>query len=122
MQTKIIKLSQPVMFKGEMLKELTVRRINIGEEEDAMQAAVQMKRARNTLTVEMCIFAKAARINYDTVRQMSNTDYAKLRAAMDEISGLEEEEDDDENPMTLPTNLESSAGQSLPLADTAAGN
>lgn len=124
MKTKTIQLRQHLNCKGQEISELTVRRINIGDEEDAMQQAVSLKRSKNPITVEMCIFAKAARIPYDAVRQMNSVDYAALRQAMDEVNGglTEIEEEDEENPMTPKKDSASFAGQSSPSEDTAAGS
>ncbi len=97
---KIIQMQEPLEVGGKTLTEIEVRRSTIGDEEDAMQTAVQMKRAKNPLTVEMCLMARVARLPYDKIRQMHGQDYAAIRAALNELNGMEAPADNDENPMT----------------------
>lgn len=97
---KKIQLKEAIEVGGATLTEIEVRRSTIGDEEDAMQTAVQMKRAKNPLTVEMCLMARVTRLPYDKLRQMHGQDYAAIRAALNELNGVEAPEEDEENPMT----------------------
>ena len=94
---KTIQLKEPIEVGGKTLTEIEVRRSTIGDEEDAMQTAVRMKRGQNPLTVEMCLFAKVTRLPYDKIRMMNGQDYAAIRAALNELNGVEPPTDD-ENP------------------------
>lgn len=102
---KIVKLVEPITVGGKEISEVTVRRSTVGDEEDAMQSAVQLKRGKNPLTVEMCLMARVSKLPYDAVRSMHGPDYAALRQALNELNGVtqEEEFDDGENPM-MPEN------------------
>lgn len=97
---KIIQLQEPLEVAGKTLTEIEVRRSTIGDEEDAMQTAIQLKKSKNPLTVEMCLIARVARLPYDKIRQMHGQDYAAIRAALNELNGMEAPTEDDENPMT----------------------
>lgn len=97
---KTIKLQEAIEVGGQTLTEIEVRRSTIGDEEDAMQTAVQMKRAKNPLTVEMCLMARVAKLPYDKIRQMHGPDYAAIRSALNELNGMEAPAEEDENPMT----------------------
>lgn len=99
MEPKKITLANPVTVNGSEIREITVRPTTVGNEEDAMQMAISMKRARNPLTVEMCLFAKATKIPFDALRCMPTGDYVKIRRAVNEVNGIEEPEED-ENPTT----------------------
>ncbi|MDE6734943.1 MAG: phage tail assembly protein, partial [Desulfovibrio sp.] len=46
-QTKTVKLAEPIMVGGKEVTEVTLRRSTVGDEEDAMQQAVQLKRGKN---------------------------------------------------------------------------
>ena len=96
---KIIKLQEAIQVGEQTLTEIEVRRSTIGDEEDAMQTAVQMKRAKNPLTVEMCLMARVTKLPYDKIRQMHGQDYAALRSAVNELNGMPTPVED-ENPMT----------------------
>ena len=96
---KVIKLKEPLEVAGQTLTEIEVRRSTVGDEEDAMQTAVQMKRAKNPLTVEICLMAKLTRLPYDKIRQIHGADYAAIRLAVNELSGMETPAKEDENPM-----------------------
>ena len=101
---KTIQLKEPIEVGGQTLTEIEVRRSTIGDEEDAMQQAIQFKKAKNPLTVEMCLMARVAKLPYDKIRDMHGQDYAAIRAALNELNGMSRQEDDDENPMTLSAN------------------
>lgn len=97
---KIVILKEPLEVAGKILTEIEVRRSTIGDEEDAMQTAIQLKKGKNPLTVEMCLMARVTRLPYDKIRLMHGQDYAAIRAALNELNGVEAPKDDDENPMT----------------------
>lgn len=122
MGTKTVKLSQPLVVAGKELSEVIVRRSTIGDEEDAMQQAIQLKKGKNPLTVEMCLMCRVARLPYDAVRAMHGPDYMAIREAMNTLNGNAPElETDDENPMTLMEDCAPCAELSSPSADIAAG-
>lgn len=97
---KIVQLKEPLEVAGKTLTEIEVRRSTIGDEEDAMQTAIQLKKGKNPMTVEMCIMARVTRLQYDKIRQMHAQDYAAIRAALNELNGREAPAEEDENPMT----------------------
>lgn len=100
-QKKFVKLEEALEIGGKQITELEVRRSTIGDEEDAMQSAIQLKKGKNPLTVEMCLMARVTRLPYDAVRSMHSQDYMAIRQAMNALNGTSlEEETDDENPMT----------------------
>ncbi len=98
---KIVQLTEPLEVAGKTLTELEVRRSTIGDEEDALQTALQLKKGKNHLTVEMCLIARVARLPYDKIRQMHGRDYA-----LNDLNGVEAPPDDEEeeNPMTPSAN------------------
>lgn len=98
MQKKTVTLLEPIEVGGKILTEVSIRRSTVGDEEDAMQQAVQLKRAQNAVTVEICLVSKLTRLPYDAVRSMCGQDYAALREA---LSGLNT--GDAPNPTTLET-------------------
>lgn len=101
MASKKVTLVEPISVGGKELLEVDVRRSCIGDEEDAMQQAIQMKRGKNPLTVEMCLMARVSGLPFDAVRSMHGPDYTAIRQAMNELNGLSPDDvDDDENPMT----------------------
>lgn len=101
MEKKTVKLANPIIVAGKEISEVEVRRSTIGDEEDAMQQAIQLKKGKNPLTVEMCLMCRVARLPYDAVRAMHGPDYMAIRQAMNEMNGnVPELEADDENPMT----------------------
>lgn len=100
MKTKNIKLIEPVTVGGKEITEITVRRSTIGDEEDAMQAAIQMKRGKNPLCVEMNLMSRVSKLPYDVLRSMHGQDYQQIRNALNEVNGTLPEAVDDENPMT----------------------
>lgn len=99
-----VKLLEPIQVGGKEITEVALRRSTVGDEEDAMQQAVQLKRAKNPVTVEMCLFARLTRLPYDAIRSLRGTDYAAIRAAHNRINGYAPEVDDEdvepENPTT----------------------
>lgn len=97
---KTVILSEPLETGGKQITEVEVRRANIGDEEDAMQMAIQFKKGKNPLTVEMCLMSRLTKLPYDVVRSMHTQDYVTIRQAMNELNGSEAEEPDNENPMT----------------------
>ena len=107
-QTKTIKLAEPIMMGGKEITEVTLRRSTVGDEEDAMQQAVQLKRGKNPVTVEMCLFARVTRLPYDAIRSMYGADYATIREAFNDLNGYTPRDDaeegvDDGNPTTPET-------------------
>lgn len=98
-ETRIVKLSEPVEVGDKTLTEVEVRRANIGDEEDALQRCIDMKRSKNPLCLELCLFSRLTKIPYDKLRQMHNDDYGKIREAANELNGVPEPKKDDENPM-----------------------
>ena len=101
METKKITLSAPILVGGRELAEIEVRQTTIGDEEDALQMAINMKRGKNPMTVEMCQFAKATKLPFDALRGMKTGDYLKIRAALNELNSVGEKPEEDENP-TMP--------------------
>ena len=97
---KKIQLREAIEVGGQTLTVIEVRRSTIGDEEDAMQQAIQLKKGKNPLTVEMCLMARVAKLPYDKIRDMHGQDYAAIRAALNELNGMPGQEYDDENPMT----------------------
>ena len=100
MENKKIVLSRPVIVNGKEITELEVRPVTVGDEEDAMQDAVNMKRSKNSVTVEMCVFARATRLPFDAIRSMRSIDYVKIRQAVNQMNGLAPQEENDEDPTT----------------------
>lgn len=92
---KTVTLSAPLQVGGKDVLELTVRPSTIGDEEDAMQDAVGIRRANNPLTAEMALLARIVRVPYDALRGLSSGDYLKLRAAFNAVNGTDESQ---ENP------------------------
>lgn len=104
-QTRTVKLLEPIQVGGKEVTEVTLRRSTVGDEEDAMQQAVQLKRGKNPVTVEMCLFAKVTRLPYDAIRSLHGRDYAAIRAAHNALNGFapEEDEEDTGDPTTPET-------------------
>lgn len=105
MNTATVTLREPVQTAGQEVTEVTLRRATVGDEEDAMQQAIQLKRGKNPVTVEMCLFSRVTRLPYDVIRTMNGVDYAALREAHNRLNGFvpdgEEPGDADaENPTT----------------------
>ncbi len=100
MKEKTVILLEPVSVRGEKKKEIVVRASTVGDEEDAMQRAVQMNKARNPVTVELCLISRVSGIKYDDLRGMNGQDYATLRAALNELNGFPE---GDADPLEMTT-------------------
>ena len=90
-----VTLAQPVMLRGVEVSSVTVRPSTVGDEEDAMQQAIQLKKARNPVTVEMCLLSRVARVPYDVLRSMNGRDYAALRGALNSLNGTAPDGDAD---------------------------
>lgn len=95
---KTVKLLEPLEVGGKTITEVEVRRSTIGDEEDALQRAVEMKRGKNNLTIEMCLLARVTRLPYDKLREMRGQDYKAISRALNEVNGIEPA--DEENPTT----------------------
>lgn len=100
--THTVTLSAPVRMGGQEMTTLCVRRACVGDEEDAMQQAVLLGRARNPVTVEMCLLARVANLSYDAIRTMPGADYALLREAFNAVSGAAPDDEVAANPTTPP--------------------
>lgn len=96
METRTVKLENPIIVAGKEMTEVMVRGSTVGDEEDAMQQAVRLKRGDNPVAIELCLMAKLTRLPYDALRSMRGRDYANLRAALNELNGVEN--NPDENP------------------------
>lgn len=96
---KTFRLSEPLTVGERQITEVELRRCTIGDEEDAMQAAIRLKKGNNPLTVEMFLMAKSAKLPYDAVRSMGSADYRAMREAMQELNGIPPA-NEDENPTT----------------------
>lgn len=70
MKEKNVKLLEPVVVGGEERAEVTIRRSTVGDEEDAMDMAIRLKRPKNSVTVEVCMFSKLTKLPYDAIRSM----------------------------------------------------
>ncbi|WP_288230892.1 phage tail assembly protein [uncultured Desulfovibrio sp.] len=86
-RTRTVALSEPIEVGGKALAEVVVRRSTVGDEEDAMQQAVQLKRGQNPVTVEMCLLSRVTRLPYDAIRSLHGADYAAIREALGELNG-----------------------------------
>ena len=78
MKEKTVKLLEPVIVGGEERAEVTIRRSTVGDEEDAMDMAIRLKRPKNNVTVEVCMFSKLTKLPYDAIRSMCGQDYTAL--------------------------------------------
>lgn len=106
METKTVKLLEPIQVGGKEVTEVTLRRSTVGDEEDAMQQAVQLKRGKNAVTVEVCLFSKVTRLPYDAIRSLYGTDYAAIREAFNNLNGYtppDEDGDAEADPTTPET-------------------
>lgn len=97
-KTKKVIFDEPLLVAGNELTEVIVRRSTVGDEEDAMQEAIKLKRGNNNVTVELCLMAKLTRLPYDTIRAMDGPEYQKLKEALNEVNAPVE--DRPENPTT----------------------
>lgn len=91
MKTKHVTLAEPLTVAGKELSEVIVRRSTVGDEEDAMQEAIRLKRGNNNVTVELCLMAKLTRLPYDAIRSMPGPEYQKLKEALNEVNSPAEE-------------------------------
>lgn len=98
---KSIQLKEAIEVAGQSITEVEVRRPTVGDEEDAMETAIQMKKNRNPLSVEICLASRLTGIPYDKIRRMSGPDYAAIRSAINSMNGVKAPIMDDENP-TMP--------------------
>lgn len=89
MKEKSITLLEPVLVGGEERREISIRRSTVGDEEDAMDMAIRLKRPKNSVTVEVCMFSKLTRLPYDVIRNMCGQDYTALREALNELNAVE---------------------------------
>ncbi len=85
-KTITVPLSRPVRVAGKDIAEVSVRESTIGDEEDALQEAVQIKRGNNPLSIEMLLLARMASLPYDVLRSMPSSDYIRLRDAYNSLS------------------------------------
>lgn len=96
MNSKTVAFSSPVTVGGKEITEVTVRSHTVGDEEDALQRAISLKRGGNNVTLEICLMAKVTGLPYDVIRNMPGPEYKKLKIAQAIVDGLEP--DPDENP------------------------
>lgn len=86
-RSKTVVLNEPLNIGGKTIVEVVVRASTVGDEEDAMQLAVDMKRSTNPVTVEVSLLSIVTRLPYDAIRGMSGADYGKLRDALNALNG-----------------------------------
>lgn len=86
-RSKTVVLNEPLNVGGKTIAEVVVRASTVGDEEDAMQLAVNMKRSTNPVTVEVSLLSIVTRLPYDAIRGMRGADYGKLRDALNELNG-----------------------------------
>ena len=103
MKKTTVKIEKPILIAGKEVSEICLRSSTVGDEEDAMQQAVQLKRSKNNVTIELCLFAKLTRIPYDVLRTLQGPDYQKLRDALNEMNGAAADAEEDENPLPQTT-------------------
>lgn len=92
METITVPLTQALTVGGKEITEVSLRASTVGDEEDAMQQAVQLGKAKNSITFELCLVSKLTRLPYDTIRHLPGRDYAKIRQAMNKLNKLELED------------------------------
>lgn len=85
-KTLSVPLSRPLTVGGKQLDSLTMREPTLAAEEDGLALAVDLGRGNVPLTAEMCMFALLCGVNYDAMREMRSSDYARLRAAYEKLS------------------------------------
>lgn len=100
MEKEIVKLTYPITVEGSEISELTLRPSRVGDEEDAMQMAVRLKKADNPVTVEVLLFSHLTKLPYDAIRLLHGQDYQKLRQTLNRLNGVEAAE----NP--IPASME----------------
>ena len=92
-KTVTVTLTKPIRLAGKDVTEVTVRPHTIGDEEDAMQGAVGLKRKDNALTTDMLITERVTGVPYEVLRTMLPADYMKLQEARGRV-----DDNDMENP------------------------
>ena len=107
-RSKSVVLNEPLNVGGKTIAEVVVRASTVGDEEDAMQLAVNMKRSTNPVTVEVSLLSIVTRLPYDAIRGMRGADYGQLRAALNELNGA------GDGGVENPTPPETEAGTSQP--------
>lgn len=107
-RSKSVVLNEPLNVGGKTIAEVVVRASTVGDEEDAMQLAVNMKRSTNPVTVEVSLLSIVTRLPYDAIRGMRGADYGKLRDALNELNGA------GDGSVENPTPPETEAGTSQP--------
>lgn len=86
-RSRTVTLREPLTVGGKEMTEVVVNASTVGDEEDAMQMAVDMKRGSNPVTVELCLISRVTRLPYDILRGMNGADYTALREALNEVNG-----------------------------------
>ena len=107
-RSKTVVLNEPLNIGGKTIVEVVVRASTVGDEEDAMQLAVNMKRSTNPVTVEVSLLSIVTRLPYDAIRGMSGADDGKLRDALNARNGA------GDGSVENPTPPETEAGMSQP--------
>ena len=79
-RSKSVVLNEPLNVGGKTIAEVVVRASTVGDEEDAMQLAVDMKRGTNPVTVEVSLLSIVTRLPYDAIRGMRGADYCATRS------------------------------------------
>lgn len=97
-KSRNIKLDEPLAVGGKNIEEVIIRASTVGDEEDAMQEAINVGRGENNVTVELCLISKLTRLPYDAIRSMSGPEYKKLKDALSELNGIREKK---ENPIQI---------------------
>lgn len=88
-RNRTVTLREPLTVGGKEMTEVVVNASTVGDEEDAMQMAVDMKRGSNPVTVELCLISRVTRLPYDILRGMNGADYTALREALNGVNGGE---------------------------------
>ena len=86
MLKETVVFDKPVMVAGKPLEKVVMATPTIGVEEDAMDLAISLGRAKNPLTSEMCMFSKLTGIPYDALRTLPSYEMEKLRRAYDYVN------------------------------------
>lgn len=77
-----VSLTTPLKVNGKEVKEVTLKALTMGDQEDAMSTAVMLGKADNQFTISMCLLSRASDIPYDTLRSMNSSDGMKLLNAL----------------------------------------
>ena len=99
MDTKEIKLNEPLIINGEELSTLIMKKPTIGIEEDAYDMCIALKKQNNPLSVEACSLAKLCNLTYDQIRSLSRLDHNLLRATYENFF-MKKTEEKESNPVT----------------------